>query len=314
MKEQNEILKVTTADFARLFGTNDEEVEALCGSLIEKGDFRYQRVAGEARDTLILQALEKIFAQDLAKAGTERQRDWENGWRENLNEFIASDNDLTKLIPKYFKKEVPARLNLEYVKPFSSNFVFDYTHVYRTWIFKKFLSSAEAIYEFGCGPAYHLAYLAQLFPQKKLVGLDWAHSSQEIIKVLVERYGWNIHGRKFDFFHPDPNLTLSEKSAVFTFGALEQIGEKHEAFLEFILNNRPVICVNVECLQELYDPHNLLSFLALQYHKKRNYLSGYLSKLRECEQKKKIKIMHVHYHKFCNLFDEALSYVIWKPL
>lgn len=314
MEERHLVSKLTVGDFARLFGTSINEVESHCGNLIEDGEFRYEILTGEIRDRLILQALDKIFAPDLPKAGERRQGDWELGWRENLEAFVASDGDISELIPKYFKKNVPARLDLQYIQPLSPNFVFEYTHVYRTWIFKKFLSDMDNIYEFGCGPAYHLAYLAQLFPSKKLWGLDWASSSQEIVKVMAKRYQWDIQGRRFDFFHPDSDLVLRENSALLTFGALEQVGGNHEAFLEFVLRNRPAICVNVECLQELYDPDDLLSFLALQYDRKRNYLSGYLSRLREFEQEKKIKILNVHYHKFGNLFDDPLSYVIWKPI
>ncbi|OGV65308.1 MAG: hypothetical protein A2283_05845 [Lentisphaerae bacterium RIFOXYA12_FULL_48_11] len=307
-------MKLTTESFANLFGTNIDDLSRHCGDLIHSAEFTYNKILGEERDRIMLQVLEKIFAPKLARAGEERRPDWEQGWKENLDEYLASGYNLEKLIPKYFKQYVPARLNLEYIMPLSPNFVFAYTHVYRTWIFKKYLSEVDHIYEFGCGPAYHLAYLAQLFPDKELFGLDWATSSQEIIKHLAKQSGWRIKGGQFDFFKPDPAFCLNKNSGVLTFGALEQIGDNHGPFLEHILKNRPSICVNVECLHELYSPDNLLSYLALQYHQKRNYLSGYLTKLQGLEKDKRIKIIRYHYHKFGNLYDDALSYVIWKPL
>ena len=311
-EQKTEIL--TAEDFALLFGTNLADVTRRCGDLIRNGDFRYRIIEGPERDRLILQVLKKIFSSDLSKAGEERQPDWEEGWKENLNEFLFSKYDVGRLIPKYFKRDVPARLNLEYIMPVSPNFVFSYTHVYRTWIFLRYLSEVENIYEFGCGPAYHLAYLAQLFPDKNLFGLDWATSSQEIIRHLNQHYRWKIEGRRFDFFKPDRNLTIEPNSGILTFGALEQVGQKYEAFIDFLLKNRPTICVNVECLHELYDPDNLLSYLALQYDQKRNYLSGYLTTLRKLAAKKRIKIIKFHHHRFGNLFDDPLSYVIWKPI
>ena len=116
-----------------------------------------------------------------------------------------SGYDLGRLIPKYFKDNAPARLNLEYIMPVSEHFVFSYTHVYRTWIFQKYFAEVDNIYEFGCGPAYHLAYLAQLYPGKRLFGLDWAISSQEIIGHLAQHFGWKIAGQHFDFFNPTRN-------------------------------------------------------------------------------------------------------------
>lgn len=306
-------MRITVEDAALLFGTTVDDVDRHCGKLFHSYDFSYDRITGKKRDRIILQVVRKILDTSLVRAGEERQSDWEEGWRENLDEFLSSGYDLARLIPKYFKKNVPARLNLEYVMPASPDFVFDYTHIYRTWIFKKYFNDVDNIYEFGCGPAYHLAYLAQLFPDKKIIGLDWAFSSQEIIRHLSKHFGWNIKGKQFDFFKPDLRLILEKKSAVLTFGALEQLGGKHGPFIDYLLKNKPEICVNVECLHELYPTDQLLSYLALRYHEKRNYLSGYLTQLQSLEKKNRIEIIKFHYHKFGNLYDDALSYIIWKP-
>jgi hypothetical protein len=313
LPKPQDICHLSVDDFACLFGTTADEVVRHCGDIIQNDDFHYAIISGSDRDQIILQALKKTFAPDLAQAGENRQQDWEQGWRENLDEFVASGYQLERLIPKYFKKNVPARLNLQYIMPMSPNFVFAYTHVYRTWLFRKYFQAVSNIYEFGCGPAYHLAYLADLYPHKKLFGLDWATSSQEIIGHLSRHFGWKIEGQRFDFFKPDPRLIVESDSGILTFGALEQVGEKYGSFIDFLLKNKPAICVNVECLNELYDPDNLLSYLALQYHQKRNYLSGYLTTLQRLEKEQRIEIIKFHYHRFGNLFDDPLSYVIWKP-
>lgn len=171
----------------------------------------------------------------------------------------------------------------------------------------------DSIYEFGCGPASHLAFLATLFPDKKLYGFDWAKSSWEIISLLAHQHGWSILGDYFNFFDPNENLNFEPNSAVFTFGALEQVGPNHGPFLDFLLRKSPELCVNVEGLHELYEQDNLLDYLALKYHKRRNYLYGYLTRLRELEKEGKIKIVKVHRQLFGNLFDYSHSYVIWKP-
>jgi SAM-dependent methyltransferase len=309
----NNIHNIALPELSKLFGTTEEDIQDHCSDILDQVDLSYRFFNVEERDRLILQVIKRIYSSSLTIAGGDRHSEWEQGWRENLDEFLASGYQLEKLIPKYFKKDVPARLNSDYIMPVAPNFVFDYTNVYRTWLFRKFLSHVPSIYEFGCGPAYHLAYLAQIYPNKKIVGLDWASPSQELIKQISEHYGWDISGRWFDFLEPDPKLHLDKDSGIFTFGALEQIGGNHGAFLEFLLKNKPAICVNVECIQEFYDDNNLISSLALQYHKKRKYLSGYLTALKKLETEDRIEIIACHYHRFGNLFDDPLSYVVWKP-
>lgn len=304
---------LSSIDLAELFGTSEFDIIQHCSEVIDNTDFRYKRITAHERDNLILQVLKKIYRSDLSAAGIHRHSVWENGWRENLDEFILSGFSLQKLIPKYYKPNVPARLNDEYIMPTTPNFVYEYANVFRTWLFKKYLSSVDSIYEFGCGPAYHLAYLAQLFPEKKLFGLDWASPSQEIIKEISKHYGWDIIGYKFDFLSPDKHIKLNNNSGVFTFGALEQIGANHGKFLEYLLENNPTICINVECINEFYDQENLLSCLALMYHEKRSYLSGYFSALKKLESENRIEILASHHHRFGNIFDDSFSYVIWKP-
>ena len=313
MNHDSQIFNLSCGALASLFGTTENDVVIYCSDVMKGIDLRYRFLQEGERDQIILQVIQKIYSSELTKAGEDRQPDWEQGWMENLQELIASGYNLDSLIPKYFKKNVPARLNLNYIMPISPNFVFSYTHVYRTWLFRKYFSNVLNIYEFGCGPAYHLAYLAKMYPEKGLVGLDWAYPSQKIIGHLAEHFGWNIEGHRFDFFHPAKNLSLKKNSGVLTFGALEQVGEKHGPFLDFLLKNKPEICVNVEGLHELYDPSNLLSYLARQYHTNRNYLSGYLTELQRLEKMGLIEIIHHHHHRFGNLFDDPLSYVIWRP-
>ena len=304
---------LTSKDLAKLFGATQEELEACCADQLTGADFRYRKFEKEERDRLILQALTHINFEELAAAGQSRQPDWKMGWNENLREFIASEYDLNKLVPKYYRKNAPVRLNRNYVMPANEDFILNVTKVFRSWIFQKYFQKVESIYEFGCGSAFHLAFLSALYPKKKLFGFDWVEPSQEIIRLLAQRYGWSIKGGKFDFFHPNEDLKMESNSAVFTFGALEQVGKNHEPFLNFILKNSPELCINIEGLNELYEEDNLLDYLALKYHKRRKYLDGYLTRLRELEKEGKVEIIKVHHQLFGNLFDDPHSYVIWKP-
>jgi len=313
MQNDKEYLDLTSKDLAELFGATEEEVSAYCGEQIANLDFRYYNTEGEERDRLVLSVLKRIVFNDIITSGRERQPDWEKGWSENLQEFIDSGYDISKLAPKYFKKSVPARLNRNYVIPVCEDFVLNVTKAFRSWLFQKYFQKVDSIYELGCGTAHHLAYLAALFPDKKLYGFDWTKVSHEIIRLLAQHYQWSIQGGYFDFFHPDDTLNIRPNSVVFTFGALEQVGKDHELFLEFLLRKSPELCVNVEGLSELYEQDYLLDYLALKYHKRRKYLDGFLTRLRELEEEAEIEIIKVHHQQFGNLFDDSHSYIVWKP-
>jgi len=306
-------LDLSCKDFAALFGATEQEVRIYCRDLIAESDFRYRKLEKRERDAIILQVLKHIESGKMIRTGEHRRSDWEKGWAENLREFIDSGYSIEKLTPKYFEKKLPIRLERDYVIPISKDFLLNGVKVFRSWLFQRYLQNVDTVYEFGCGSAQHLAFLASLYPQKKLYGYDWARNSQRIIRLLVRRYGWSIQGGYFDFFNPDKTLKIKPRSAILTFGSLEQVGKDHGSFLKFLIKQSPALCIHVEGLKELYNQDYLLDYLALKYHNRRNYLSGYLTRLQELEKEGKIRIIKVHRQLFGNLFDDPHSYVIWKP-
>ncbi|MGA2298664.1 MAG: hypothetical protein ABSG15_14045 [FCB group bacterium] len=305
---------LTSKDFAGLFGTTEEEINIFCGDLIKKYEFKYRELSLEERDALILKIIKAIYSENLKQAGENRKNDWETGWSENLNDFINSNYDLSKLAPKYFKSDVPARFGGDFYQTISDNFVLNYYQVFKHWLFNKYLKDYKNIYEFGCGPAYHLCYLNEIFPEKNLFGFDWAESSLKIIDLLREKKKININGSKFDFFHPDYGVDFNPNSCAFTYGALEQVGSDFNDFLDFLLEKKPDLIVNIECINEFYNQDNLVEYLAYEYHSKRNYLNGYYNELLELEKLNRIKIITAHHHKFGNIYNDTANYIIWKIL
>jgi hypothetical protein len=190
--------------------------------------------------------------------------------------------------------------------------VLNITCLFRSFIFNKYLSEFNEIHEFGCGTGHHLASFASVAPGKKYVGYDWASSSQQILQLLAKQKGWSIAGRRFNFFAPDPTVTFPPKTAVMTFGALEQLGQEHEQYLDFLLQRKPEICIDIAGIAELYDTNNLFDYLALRYHNRKNYLDGYLTRLKELELEGKIQILKIYRQKVGNLYDDPHSYVVWK--
>lgn len=307
-------MKLSLEDFINLFGAEEKEIMTHCEDLVKSKDFNYHRLENDERDELIRKIISIIDGNNVPKAGESRINDWEEGWSENLKDYLNGKGEIEKLIPKYYKKNVPNRLNGDYVQPVQENFVLNVTRIFRSWIFQKFLLDVDEIHEFGCGTGWHLAYLASIFPDKQLYGYDWTSSSQKTLSVLANVMNAKIDAMKFNFFDPDYSIKINDNSGVFTFAALEQVGNRFGHFLEYLLKNKPKICVNIEPLHELYDTSHLSDYLALRYHKYRNYLDGYLTKLRELDSEGRIEIIKVHHQRFGNMYCDTHSYVVWRPL
>jgi hypothetical protein len=298
--------------FAALFGTTAALVRERSGSLIDAVDRRVAAVTGADRDALILRVLQRTASHALKQAGPHRAGEWEDGWGENLDEFVASGFDTSTLVPKYYRANVPLRLNGSYVLPAQPDFTYRYTEMFRAWLFREFFDGCTDMYEFGCGTAHNLVHFAAIDPRKRLHGYDWARSSQAIVAHLAAR-GMRIDGAPFNFFEPDERIAIAPGGGVLTFGALEQIGDRHQAYLEFILGRRPSIVVDVIGAEELYDADDLFDYLALQYHRRRGYLSGYVPRLQQLAAEGRVELLKVHRHRFGNLYDDPYSYIAWRP-
>jgi SAM-dependent methyltransferase len=308
------VAQLTDVAFAELFGTTPERVRAHAGTELDAADWSFEPLCESRRDALVLQSLHRIHTPRLAHAGEHRAAEWDQGWRENYDEFVASGFDKRKLVPKYVKEGVPVRLQRAYVQPSQRDFVYRYTRVFRAWLFREHLAPYSTVYEIGCGTGDNLMHFAELFPEAQLHGLDWAPSSQDILRAAAVHHGVRLAAARFDFFAPDPALRLAPGSAVLTFGALEQVGPRHGAYLDFILTQRPALCVDVVGIGELYEEDELLDYLALLYHRRRQYLDGYLTRLRELAAGGRIAIEAVHHQRFGNPFDDPYSYIVWRPL
>ncbi len=306
--------KLTKIDFASSFNVSVDEFSEDLINKIEVFDFRYELVEGENFNQLVLDSLKVLDDSSLSCVGAHRIDVWEKGWEENYQEFVSSNYKLSALVPKYYNAHGHLRYKGQFIKPVDPCFEINFYTIFRIWLFQRYLSGIKNIYELGCGTGLNLVLLAKLFPKANLFGLDWAYSSQQIMSALAENYNWKIKGFQFDFFEPQCDIPILDKSAILTMTALEQIGDSHGKLLDFIFERNPAICINVEPIVELYDDNQLLDYLAIRYHKKRGYLSNYLTTLREFEREGKVEMICVHKINFGGFLNESFSIVIWKPI
>ena len=311
-KENYYFLKIS--DFAESFGTTEKEVKVFCEEIFNKKNFKYQICNSKIREEIFLDIIKKLDNNEFSVSGAHRQNDWKKGWREIFDEFKKSKNSLKILIPKDIHGNRPLRYKGNYIISDSNSFEHDFSLIFRTWLFKKYFLNFKNIYEFGCGSGHNLVVLAKIFPDKNFFGTDWAEESKHILSVISKKYGWNIKGSQFDFFNPDYNLKILPNSLVYTSAALEQLGKNYRSFVNYLIAQKSKLCVNVECISEYYNPDILFDYLSLKYHKKRNYLDGYLTYLYQLEKQKKIKIIATKRLGFGSLYHEVFSYIIWQIL
>lgn len=298
------IKKITIQDFERAFG---EELSSFVREKISGFVFEYEEVQEKEKDLLVLSILKSISA-GLRKAGPHRAQDWVHGWAENRDEVKQS------IKPKYFGKLPHVRWQGKFIKPISEDFEYNMAQVLQFWLFEKYMSGSTSIYEFGCGTAHNLLRAEEVSPAAKLYGLDWATSSQETIREINKLHGKDIQGHNFNFFEIDHSLKLDASSTVYTFAALEQVGENHTDFIDYLIEQNPSICLHVEPIAELLDPEsNLLDHLSVEYFRERNYLRNFYNHLKDLETSGKIEIIKAQRSQIGSFYVDGYSIVAWRP-
>lgn len=253
-----------------------------------------------------------VLTNDILKSGEHRINEWEKGWNENLENFIKT-KDFFDLIPKYHSKRNFVRWQQAIIKPEDKRFDYLIHTIFVDSIIRHYFQSCDNIFEFGCGPGYHLLRLSEQLPNKTFYGADWTKASQNIIKTINNKLNTDIKGFNFNFFNPDYSIQIPENSGIYTVAALEQVGDNFKDFITFLLDKKPNICVHLEPIDELLDKNNLIDYLSISYFRKRNYLKGFLPYLEKLESERKIEIIKKQRIYSGSYFIEGHSLIVWKP-
>lgn len=314
-QDETNILRIR--DFAKLFGTKEDDISKVCRKIIKENNFCYQKLSAQKQAEIISHINNKIKKNEFFTAGKNAKSIWEKRWSGQLKNFKISNFQTETLVPEYFNKpnhETYFRFYGDFIKPLDKNFEFNWLRVYRNWLFGKYFKNYDNIYDFGCGSGINTVLLANLFPKKNLHCLDWVSSSKNIANLLAKKYGWKVSGHVFDIFNPNYNLKVRKNSAFLTYTSLEQTGIEYKAFVEFAIKKEIDLFVTVDSFDELYDKNIPFDSLAVRFAKKRNYLRNYLSYLRKLENQRKIKILKTQRVRFGSIYQDNNSYVVWQPI
>jgi hypothetical protein len=279
----------------------------------------YLEITESERDMVLDSIEDELLVGKLVEAGKHRHPQWQAGWEENLLQIQTNlDGDPAKAIaPKYFKKYPFERWLGKHVKVHTASYeqellamLVDSLVTYCALLFP-----ASQVWEFGCGTGHHLLRLSKIIgDQVEYVGLDWADSSQEIIKELAKfETKSRLRGLNFDYFSPDYSITCDSESIFFTVASLEQVGQSHSGFIEFCLDKKPKVVINIEPIAELLGDAREQT-LSKKYFEKRNYLKNYLVELRKREKRKEIQILSSMRTGLGSFFIEGYSVIIWTIL
>lgn len=307
--------KITLQDFLQLFEFNLVESNLnKIKNLVTRLNFNYEVLKDHERDKVIIEVLERI-ASNHSKSGEKRKPEWNDGWAENLTEFVSTNYETNSLVPKYYRPSNIKRWKGNYIKTESSSFEYDFFQVIRLIIFQSLFENVDEVFEFGCGSPHNLVALSEINPRLKLNGCDWSQSAVTIVNLLKEKKGLNAEGHLFDFFNPKLTSSVSENSVFLTIGGLEQVGPDSLQFINFIFEKMPTRIIHLEPISELYEvgTTNLIDHLGRAYHESRNYLSGYLTKIQDLAREGRAVIEDVRRIPFGGQFHDGWSFLIWKP-
>lgn len=265
-------MKLDLPHFAKMLGG---PLDAKTEAAIAGYDWHYEPVDGPTSNKIVLSLLKMVERREFSIAGENTER-WQKGWSENLEEFRRT-GDVKALEPKYLRPAKFLRLDGQFIQPVDPMFEANWYKVFRGWFARHYLADFDAIYEFGCGSGHNVAWLAREFPDKLIVGLDWAKASNEIVGSLDLHNVWPGY---FDFFNPPPGKwEWRPNSAVLTVGALEQTGLRWRPFLEFLRRTQPAMCFHIEPILEWYDSCSLVDYTAIKLHEARGFWRGFVDEI-----------------------------------
>lgn len=260
-----------------------------------------REIVGPERDALLLQILKRL---EDAKPHADAEG-WERGWEEALERWRSDPAGAyceEALVPAFITDQ-PVRCDGAF---WAERSELHYVRDVQAWLADQF-GDCSAVYEFGCGTGFNLVALAHLL-SVDFCGLDRSRHAVQLVRDAAKKLDLPIDAQCFDMLKPSP-LVMLRYAGVFTFGAMEQLGD-FRPFIEWLIAKRPARVVHIEPIPELLDRNNLVDWLSLKFHAKRGYTVGLLPYL---QAHPKIEVLHFERSHFGSLMLESYARIVWRP-
>ena len=295
-------MKLTLKEILDLIGFDENDINKYCVDFFNSCDFSYEIISNTSDEFF---EIVKFLDSDNRRIDENNLLIWEKSWKRNLRSF--------DVIPGHYDKKFTYNLNGEFVRFNDQNAELNFIKFLSICLFTKYFNGTDNIYEFGSGSGFNLITLSDIFPDKKLFGLDFSKNAIKIVNKVSEMNKLKIESLYFDIINPDNLLKLKTNSAVFTVFSLEQVSNKFYDFILFLLKRKPKICIHIEPIVELLDENIFLDYLSKRFHIQRNYLNGLLPFLQILKKLNYIEILKVKRVKFKRaLYTECINYIVWK--
>jgi len=311
-----ENIDLSYADFAHAFGATARELDPRVTAAIDEDNFRLKTLSTSERDKVLLDCLERVASDRQVIGEASRAEVWRRGWQENLDAF-SEDNSSFLLTPKFMRPNLPVRWQGDFYQPENPDFEVSFCRVLRGYLFSLIEElGVEEFHEFGAGTGWNLLHAAEFFGEGvELVGSDFVTSAVELIAKVGSVKRLPLTSRLFDMRFPDKNygFTNSAKAAVCTFGAMEQLAGDIGPFIDFLIEAKPAVVINIEPAIETYDQNSLVDYLAYKFQSKRGYSAGLIELLEQHEQAGKISVQRIKRIGFGSMMMEGYNLFIWRP-
>ncbi len=308
-------MHLTSVEIAKSFGEDPKKLHHSVIELVEKERLILNPLSSQERDLLLIEIINRIRGDKQVIAAADRTEAWEKGWSENLELFRQDPTSDAALVPKFVRPGLPIRWFKEYYRSESANFELSYINILRQYVITKYFLEVESLYEFGAGTGFNLLHAHKVFPDLDLYGTDFVQPAVDLINEIGVKRSVPLVGSLFNMLSPDSNdLELNPNSAVWTFGSLEQLGGKIKPMFDFLILNKPSICVHIEPVVEFYEEDSLPDYLAKWFQSKRGYTAGLVDLLKKSEEEGKIKILKSQRLNFGSIMMEGYNLLVWRSI
>lgn len=259
-----------------------------------------------------IEAFLKKTNKSSARRNDEQNLDiFEQGWAEHRR-LLEQECSLAAVMPRYYDNLLPY-----YIGGDGRLYKFDnralgadlQVLLMRGLALTKF-KSAGAVHEFGSGSGLNLLAISSTVPDLPLVGYEWTKSGVELADLIGRLSGRPVSGRHFDMLNPDESVNL-EGQAVLTCLSIEQLGDRHQAFLDFLIRKKPAFVVHLEPDTTTADGSVYLNLTHL-YMRMRGYTLTLTQTLRRLEAEGRLTIEFCRRLPWMSNFNNWAC-TIWRP-